>query len=165
VEKTYELGEGEATMPPTIREGTPADVAVIVEYNRRLAEESEGKALDLAVLTAGVRAALAEPQVKGPYYLAEDGGEVLGQMQVTFEFSDWRNGWFWWVQGVYVRPEARGRGVFRALYEHVADRARRTPGVIGLRLYVERDNQAAQQTYLRLGMTWTNYLMLEKYPL
>jgi GNAT superfamily N-acetyltransferase len=136
-----------------------------VTFNRLLAEESEGKTLDLAVLTAGVAAVLADPGTKGPYYLAEEDGRPVGQMQVTYEFSDWRNGWFWWVQSVYVRPEARGRGVFRTLYEHVHRAAKADGGVIGMRLYVERDNQRAHQTYERLGMAWTTYWMMERYPL
>src|SRR5688572_1180998 len=126
-------------MPLTIRRGTPADLTTIVEFNLRLAEESEGKALDPELLRAGVAAALSDP-IKGPYFLAEDEGRVVGQMQVTTEFSDWRNGWFWWIQGVYVRPEARRRGVFRSLYRYVAKAAKNDPTVIGLRLYVERDN-------------------------
>ncbi len=151
-------------MPPSIRRATPADAPVIIEFSRRLAEESEGKALDRALLTAGVAAALADPN-KGPYFLAEEGGEAVGQMQVTFEWSDWRHGWFWWVQGVYVREDARRRGVFRALYAHVEGEARRDPTVIGLRLYVEENNRAARQTYDRLGLKPTGYLVLEKYPL
>lgn len=151
-------------MPLTVRRGTSDDAATIVEFNRRLAEESEGKTLDLIVLRKGVAAALADPH-KGPYFLAEEDGVVVGQMQVTYEFSDWRNGWFWWVQGVYVRPEARRKGVFRALFEHVAEAAKRDPEVIGLRLYVERDNELAHQTYEKLGMAWTSYLLMERYPL
>jgi GNAT superfamily N-acetyltransferase len=151
-------------MPLTVRRATTADAPTIVEFNRRLAEESEGKTLDLNLLSAGVAAVLADPN-KGPYFLAEENGETLGQMQVTYEFSDWRNGWFWWVQGVYVRPEFRRRGVFRALYQHVAEAAKREPDVIGLRLYVERDNERAHQTYLGLGMAWTNYLLMERFPL
>jgi GNAT superfamily N-acetyltransferase len=151
-------------MPPTIRPATIADVPILVEHNRRLAQETEDKQLDEAVLTAGIRAALADPH-KGPYFLAEVEGRVVGQLQITYEFSDWRNGWFWWIQGVYVRAEARGQGVFRALYEHVLGLAKRDPGVIGLRLYVERENKPAQETYLRMGMTWTDYLLLERFPL
>jgi GNAT superfamily N-acetyltransferase len=151
-------------MPLTVRQATSDDAPTIVEFNRRLAEESEGKTLDLAVLRKGVAAVLADPH-KGPYFLAEEGGTVVGQMQVTYEFSDWRNGWFWWVQGVYVRPEARRKGVFRALFEHVAAAAKRDPEVIGLRLYVERDNELAHQTYEKLGMAWTSYLLMERYPL
>src|SRR4051794_37487555 len=111
-------------MPPTVRPATPADVPAIVEYNRRLALESEGKTLDPATVTKGVTAALADPDTKGPYFLACDGDDVVGQLQLTFEWSDWRNGWFWWVQGVYVRQDARGRGVYRTLYQHVRARAK-----------------------------------------
>ncbi len=149
----------------TIRQGTPADAAVIAEFNRLLAEESESKSLDPAVLARGVAAALAEPGSKGPYYLAVEGDTVLGQTQITFEWSDWRNGWAWWIQGVYVRPEARRRGVFRALYKHIYQLAKQDPEVIALRLYVERDIHIAQKTYLGLGMEWLSYLMLHKYPL
>jgi GNAT superfamily N-acetyltransferase len=151
-------------MPPTVRRATPADAPVLVEYNREMALETEGKVLDPAVLTAGVAAVLADPH-KGAYFVAELDGAVVGQLSVTTEWSDWRNGWLWWIQSVYVRADARRRGVFRALYEHVYQAAREDPQVIGLRLYVERDNRSAQETYLRLGMVWANYLILQRYPL
>ena len=151
-------------MSLTIRHGLPDDAALVAEFNRLLAEETEGKVLDRVILTAGVRAVLADPH-KGRYYLAERDGAVVGQMMLTYEWSDWRNGWIWWIQSVYVRRDARRGGVFRALYEHVVTAARADPGVAGLRLYVERENHAAQQTYLRLGMQWTSYQMLEKVPL
>jgi GNAT superfamily N-acetyltransferase len=151
-------------MPLTIRRATPADAAVIAEFNRLLALESEGKALDAAVLAAGVAAGLADPR-KALYFVAEEGGAVLGQTMVTFEWSDWRNGWVWWIQSVYVRADARRRGVFRALYEHVRRAAAADPDVIALRLYVERENHAAQQTYARLGMQRTGYVVLEEHPL
>lgn len=138
-------------MPLTVRAATPADVAVIAEYNRRLARETEHLELDAATVTAGVAAAVKDPAGKGPYYLACDGADVVGQMQTTYEWSDWRNGWFWWVQSVYVRADYRGRGVFRTLYDHVRRAARET-GVIGIRLYVEHENRTAQETYRRLGM-------------
>jgi ribosomal protein S18 acetylase RimI-like enzyme len=146
----------------TIRQGGPADAPVIVEYNRRLAEETEGKTLNSALLAAGVAAALADPERKGPYFLAVEGGEVLGQLQITYEWSDWRNGWFWWIQSVYVRSQDRRRGVFRSLYRHVEELARRDAGVVGIRLYVERDNHSAQRTYRDLGMEQTAYLLLER---
>jgi GNAT superfamily N-acetyltransferase len=151
-------------MTLAIRPATPADIPIIVEFNRRLAEESEDKILDPAVLTAGVTAALADPH-KALYFLAEEEEAILGQLSLTTEWSDWRNGWLWWIQSVYVRPEARRQGVFRALYRHVYQSAKEDPMVIGLRLYVERDNQTAQQTYLGMGMEWTSYLMLQRYPL
>ncbi len=148
-----------------IRRAVAADAPVIVEFNNRLAEESEGKALDPALLSAGVAAVLADA-TKGLYFVAEDeSGRMMGQMMLTFEWSDWRNGWLWWIQSVYVRSEARRRGAFRALYEHILETARRQGDVAGLRLYVDRDNVAAQQTYFQLGMRSSNYFVLEKYPL
>lgn len=151
-------------MSLSIRRAVIDDAAVIAEFNRLLAAESEGLALDAATLAAGVRACLGDP-VKGVYFLAEEGGQVIGQLCLTFEFSDWRNGWMWWIQSVYVRPEARRRGVFTALFEHVEKLARNDPEVIGLRLYMERDNETARQAYLRHGMQPTGYVLLEKYPL
>ena len=151
-------------MPVSIRPATPADAATVADFNRRLAQETEGKTLDADVLAAGVAAVLADPN-KGKYFLAELGGAVVGTMMITFEWSDWRNGWLWWIQSVYVPAEARRQGVFRALYEHVCRAAREDPEVIGLRLYVEHQNHAAQDTYRRVGMTPAGYLVFEKYPL
>jgi predicted ABC-type ATPase/GNAT superfamily N-acetyltransferase len=151
-------------MGVTIRQAGLADTAVIVEFNRLLALETEGKALDLAQLGPGVAAVLADED-KGLYFLAEEDGRPLGQIGLTWEYSDWRHGWFWWIQSVYVRQEARKKGVFRALYGHVEEMGRRDPEVIGLRLYVEDGNTGAQETYFKLGMTRTGYLLLEKYPL
>jgi ribosomal protein S18 acetylase RimI-like enzyme len=151
-------------MPLLLRRAGPADAPVVVEFNRRLAEETEGKALDPLVLAAGVAACLADPG-KALYFVAEEGGRVVGQLMVTTEWSDWNNGWLWWLQSVYVHPEARQRGVFRALCEHVHGAARADPAVVGVRLYVEQDNYAAQQTYVRLGMKRTHYLVFERIPL
>jgi ribosomal protein S18 acetylase RimI-like enzyme len=149
-------------MPLIVRPATPEDVPVIAEYNRRLARETEHLDLDPATVTAGVAAAVADPQVKGPYFLACDGPDVVGQMQVTFEWSDWRNGWFWWVQSVYVRAEDRGRGVFRMLYDHVRRTARESGQVVGIRLYVERDNRPAQAIYHRLGMKELPFFLMQE---
>ena len=151
-------------MPLSLRQAVAADAPVIAEYNRLLAEETEGKQLDPAELAAGVAACLAEPH-KGIYFLAEDPPDVLGQLCITFEWSDWRNGWLWWIQSVYVRQDARRRGIFRALYDHVRRAAENDPEVIGLRLYMEQDNHAARQTYLRLGMKPTSYVVFEQFPL
>ncbi len=151
-------------MPLSIRRAVPADAPTVAEFNRLLAVESESKTLDPAVLAAGVAAGLADPQ-KGMYFLAEEDGVALGQVQYTTEFSDWRNGWIWWIQSVYVRQDARRRGVFRALYEHLYQAAQADPEVIGLRLYVERDNHTAQATYQSMGMEPTSYIVFERYPL
>src|SRR6516225_7846783 len=110
-------------MPLTVRRATPADAPHLVEYNRRMALETEGKTLDPAVLAAGVAAVLADPG-RGAYYVGEDESGVVGQLMITLEWSDWRNAWLWWIQSVYVRADARRRGVFRALYEHVYEAAR-----------------------------------------
>lgn len=151
-------------MTCSVRRARPVDAPTIVEFNMRLAEESEGKSLDPGLLAAGVAAGLADPG-KALYFVAELDGAIVGQLMITREWSDWRNGWFWWIQSVYVRPEARRRGVFRALYQHVCRSAADDPEVIGLRLYVASENATAQLAYTRLGMAGTNYLVLERYPL
>jgi ribosomal protein S18 acetylase RimI-like enzyme len=151
-------------MPLSIRRATPADAPIIVEFNRLLAEESEGKNLDLNVLRPGVAKALADER-RGLYFVAEDEDGILGQTMVTYEWSDWRDGWIWWIQSVYVRREARQRGIFRSLYEHIVQTARQQRDVVAIRLYVEEENLAAQKTYLRLGMQRTGYFVLERQPL
>lgn len=151
-------------MPLLIRPPTLADLPIVVEFNRRLAHESEGKTLDPAILTPGVRAVLDDP-TRGVYFLAEIDGAVVGQLMITLEWSDWRNGWFWWIQSVYVRADARRLGVFRALYAHVLAEAKRRGDVVGLRLYVEDHNDAARATYHKLGMINAGYGVLERCPL
>jgi ribosomal protein S18 acetylase RimI-like enzyme len=162
--RAYEVFVFEATMQPLIRRAVAADAAIIVEYNRRIALETEGKTLDLTVLTAGVIAGLADEQ-KARYFVAEDEGRVVGQLMLTLEWSDWRNGWVWWIQSVYVHPDSRRLGVFRALYDHVYQAASADPQVVGIRLYMEHENHVAQQTYLSLGMELSNYVVLERCPL
>jgi ribosomal protein S18 acetylase RimI-like enzyme len=143
-----------------IRQATAADAEALVEGNRRMAWETERLALDVETLRAGVAAALADPH-KGVYWVAERAGNVVGQLLITWEWSDWRNGSFWWIQSVYVPPEHRRGGVFRQLYETVEAAARATPGTCGLRLYVERENEVAQAVYERHGMTRTGYQLWE----
>jgi GNAT superfamily N-acetyltransferase len=139
-----------------IRDAVPADSDSLVEFNAAMALETENMALDPATLRAGVVALFVEPQ-RGFYLVAEDAGIVIGCLMITREWSDWRNGNWWWLQSVYVRADYRRRGVFRTLYADVEQRARRADGVIGLRLYVERDNTHAQRTYAALGMQPTHY--------
>jgi ribosomal protein S18 acetylase RimI-like enzyme len=158
------LYETEAKMNLSIRPARPEDADVIREFNRLMAKETEHKDLDPAILGAGVAAMLRDPN-KGRYFVAEADGRIVGQLGITLEWSDWRNGNFWWIQSVYVAPDARRHGVFRKLYDHVLDAAAKEPNVIGVRLYVEHDNQIAQATYQKLGMVLTNYHLMEKYPL
>ena len=147
-------------MSTRIRPATMSDADTITAYNAAMARETEALELDRHRLLAGVRAVLADAS-KGFYMVAETDGRVVGQMMVTFEWSDWRNGVFWWIQSVYVDAAFRGRGVFTELYCHVEERARRDGSVCGLRLYVEHQNQRAQRTYERLGMQKTHYDVYE----
>jgi GNAT superfamily N-acetyltransferase len=144
----------------TVRDARHEDAAIIASYNTAMAEETEGKALDPARIDPGVNAVFERP-ANGRYWVAEAEGRVIGQVMVTFEWSDWRNGRIWWLQSVYVHPEWRRKGVFTALYRHVESLASASPGVIGLRLYVENENVRAQQTYEALGMVKPGYLVME----
>jgi GNAT superfamily N-acetyltransferase len=144
-----------------VRQGQPQDTAVVVEFNRALAWETEGRALDPARLSPGVAAVLNDPG-KGLYWLADADGEVVGQLMVTPEWSDWRNGWFWWFQSVYVKPAWRRRGVFRSLAKAVESAAMARPDVCGLRLYMEPHNDRARATYSRMGWAPAGYELFER---
>ena len=151
-------------MTLTIRRGVPPDAKTVADMNSRMALETEGKTLDPDTVAAGVLAALSDAS-RGLYFIAEKDGSVVGQAMITFEWSDWRNGWMWWIQSVYVKAEARRQGVFKALYQHIVEAAKAAADVAGIRLYVEEENHTAQQTYLSLGMQRMTYLMLERSPL
>ena len=144
-----------------IRNAKEQDLATIVKFNAAMAFETEGKKLELDILTEGVRTCFENPQ-KGFYFVAEaDNGEIIGQTLITTEWSDWRNRDFWWIQSVYVREDWRRKGVFKSLYDHVVSLAQNEPGVYGIRLYVEKENAIAQKTYQNLGMSLTSYLFYE----
>lgn len=143
-----------------IRSATPADLETLATWAEAMAFETEHRRLDAATIRAGIAAGLADAH-KARYLVAEHAGRALGTLMLTTEWSDWRNGWWWWIQSVYIAPEARRSGVFRALYAHVETEARATPGVCGLRLYVENDNARAQATYAALGMVDAHYRVFE----
>jgi ribosomal protein S18 acetylase RimI-like enzyme len=147
-------------MEITIRQAGLADRTIIAEFNLLLAKESEGLSLEPACVQAGVDAVLKDP-AKGVYYVAEAGGAVIGQTMITYEWSDWRNGNLWWIQSVYVKPEFRGQGVFRRLFEHVRALASQQKDVPALRLYVHEDNKRACRSYEKLGMSRTKYEVFE----
>ena len=142
-----------------IRPAAQSDLETIVEFNARLAQETEGVDLDMDRLRAGVAAMLHDPSL-GLYFIAESGSDPAGQLALTYEWSDWRNGVFWWLQSVYVRPEFRRQGVLRALYGHVLEMAKGR-GVCGIRLYVENENRTAQEAYRQLGMARAVFHMYE----
>ncbi|MCH7493205.1 GNAT family N-acetyltransferase [bacterium] len=143
-----------------VRAAATSDLDTLMGYSVALALESEGKVLDREVVGRGLRALLADAG-KGFMVVAESGGEVVGQTMVTFEWSDWRAGWVWWIQSVYVVGAHRGRGVFRGLLAEIHRRAR-AEGVVGIRLYVDTGNTAARKAYKRLGFLATDYVVLEK---
>ncbi|MCA9132630.1 MAG: GNAT family N-acetyltransferase [Planctomycetales bacterium] len=147
--------------PWTLREASAADIEQLVAFNCAIAKETENKQLDRAVVARGVSRGLERgPEVV--YYVAEDDRSLLGMLMLTREWSDWRDGWLVWIQSVFVTPEARGRGVFRSLLRHVLSVLRESPDVLGVRLYVERDNTRAQAVYHRCGFDDPRYQVLEQ---
>mgnify|MGYP001825072910 CR=1 FL=1 len=143
-----------------IRDAKPTDAAQIADFNTKMAQETESKTLDPNLIGPGVEAVLSDRE-KGRYWVADIDGEAAGQLLVTYEWSDWRNGMIWWIQSVYVPEKFRRKGVFSALYKHVESLAKADASVCGIRLYVERGNEKAQATYLNLGMVDPGYRMME----
>ncbi len=143
-----------------VRRAVADDLETVVAFNIAMALETEGKILEPDRLRQGVKEVLNSDQ-RGFYLLAVMDRRVVGQLLITDEWSDWRNGYFWWVQSVYVATDCRRRGVYRALENLVRDEARRQGNVCGLRLYVDRDNQIAQRVYSSLGMSLSRYDMYE----
>ena len=126
-----------------------------------MAWETEHKRLDPTTIRRGVAEGVADP-MRARYFIAERDGVAAGTLMLTTEWSDWRAGWWWWIQSVYVDPDFRRRGVYRALYAHVLALAEADPEVRGLRLYVEQENTNARRTYEYLGMQNPGYAMYEK---
>ena len=153
-----------AAPPFVVAAASAADAAAVAAFNVAIAAETEGLTLDPAVVRAGVDALLADP-AKGRYFVARPPGggpgAVAGQLMITTEWSDWRNGDWWWVQSVYVAPAHRRRGAFGALLDHAAAAAG-AAGAVGLRLYVERDNAPARAAYARRGFAETAYRLYER---
>jgi GNAT superfamily N-acetyltransferase len=147
-------------MAVSIRAARTTDLEFLVDGNARMAAETEERDLDRELLAEGVAAVFADDS-KGRYFVADDGENPIGQLLVTREWSDWRCGWFWWIQSVYVVPEARGRGVFSRLYASLLAEARRDPEVCGLRLYVDARNERAAAVYRRNGMRDAGYRIFE----
>ena len=147
--------------PLATRVAVAEDAATLVGFNRAMALETESKSLPMETLLPGVEAVLRDPD-HGFYVVADSGNGIAGSLLVTYEWSDWGNGRRWWIQSVYVRPDFRRLGIYRALHGFVRERARAAGDVVGIRLYVERENVAAQRTYAALGMTETPYRIYEE---
>ncbi|WP_099035169.1 GNAT family N-acetyltransferase [Lacimicrobium alkaliphilum] len=144
----------------TLRQAKAEDLDALVSFNQAMAQETEGKRLDPTTLRQGVNGLLTHPEY-GFYLVAEQEGEIRGSLAVTFEWSDWRNALFWWIQSVYVSPSARRQGIYAGLYNRVQLLAKEQGNVCGFRLYVEKDNEVAQQTYKNLGMQECQYYMYQ----
>jgi GNAT superfamily N-acetyltransferase len=137
------------------------DAQALADFNINMAHETEGIELIPEVIRAGVEAMINNPQM-GFYLVVEDEGGIAASLMVTTEWSDWRNGLFWWIQSVYVRPQNRRQGLYRQLYQRVKSLAEEEANVCGFRLYVEHDNRAAHSTYRSLGMEETAYKLYEE---
>lgn len=144
-----------------IRRATTDDIEALVDFNCAIARETEDRELERGLVARGVTRAFQQGD-EVTYYVAEAGSELIGGLMLTREWSDWRDGWLVWIQSVYVAAEYRGRGVFRTLLEHVTEEVQKNPDVIGMRLYVETENQRAQSVYASTGFTNPNYKVLEK---
>lgn len=145
-----------------IRIATAEDAQDLVKFNQAMALETEGKRLKTDILSLGVSAVFEDPD-KGFYVVAEDvNGKIVGGLMATFEWSDWRNGWFWWIQSVYILPEARGKHIYSKLYDFVKEKAGNRSDVCGFRLYVEKENFKAQKVYEKCGMREKHYYVYEE---
>jgi len=144
-----------------IRKATSEDAKSIAEFNIAMAMETEQKKLKRELIEPGVKALFDHPEY-GEYLVAESEGQIIGSLMITKEWSDWRNGLFWWIQSVYILPEYRRQGIYRAMYQKVKQLAEQAGNICGFRLYVEKENEIAQKTYRSLGMDETHYKLFEE---
>ena len=143
------------------REGTFSDIETIVKFQKEMALETENKTLLESSIKLGVTEVMRDKQ-KGTYLIGEYEGDVIGSLLLTYEWSDWRNAWFWWIQSVYVAPGHRAEGIFSSMYESVKSSAKADSRSCGIRLYVEKENDTAYNTYIGLGMQETEYRLMEE---
>ena len=135
-------------------------IDILIDFQQRLAHESEGVILNGSALRKGMEAMFADPG-KGLYYIARDGDEIIGCHSITYEWSDWRNGMVWWLQSVYVKESHRKKGIFKMMYDNVISMIRKDPNLIGLRLYVDKSNERAMKVYGAMGMDGSHYTVYE----
>lgn len=143
-----------------VSRGEVCDIDTIVQFQADMAMESEGCVLDKEKVTKGVSAAMLDDS-KGIYWVAKYEGRTIGSLMITREWSDWNNEWYWWIQSVYVTPEYRKQGVYKAMYQKVKDAAKEN-NVSQIRLYADKTNISAQKAYQSLGMHKSHYLMFEE---
>jgi len=143
-----------------IRKATKDDIKTLVDFQLRMANETENLYLDNQTVTNGVKAVL-DDENKGIYYVAVEKKQVIGMLLTTFEWSDWRNCFYLWLQSVYVQQESRGKGVFVSLYNYIKADVKGNENIRGIRLYVDRENEIAQKVYTKLGMNGEHYKVFE----
>jgi GNAT superfamily N-acetyltransferase len=143
-----------------VRTAVPSDYSLIVDFQLKMAHETESIALDEDQLTKGVQA-IFEHNEKGKYFIAEYEGEAVASLMISFEWSDWRNSTIWWIQSVYVMPQHRRKGIYASMYEHIRQLAMVEKAVGGIRLYVDKSNEIAKKTYAALGMNGEHYQVFE----
>lgn len=142
-----------------ITKGQIEDIENIAQFQVDMAMESEGTQLDKDIVTKGVSAAMADEN-KGLYYIARVDGKAVGSLMLTREWSDWNNGWYWWIQSVYVAPDYRRQGVYKSMYQAVCTDAKQQ-NVAQVRLSVDKTNTRGQEVYSSLGMQESHYLIYE----
>jgi GNAT superfamily N-acetyltransferase len=152
--------QGGVRVRPIVREAHESDALTIAQNNIQLALETEGMLLEKRGALRGVEIVLSDSD-RGFYLIVEDNGQMIGQCLITREWSDWRNGYFWWVQSVYVDKDWRGKGIFSSIFDKIESMARERVDIVGLRLYVDRENASAREAYQRLGMNESRYVMYE----
>ena len=143
-----------------IREATAKDIPAIIDFQKKMAWETEKVTLDTDILTVGVKNLFADIN-RGKYYVAEENGVVVGSLMTTYEWSDWRNGTVLWIQSVYIAEGHRGKGIYKQLYEYIQGMVKKSPDLRGIRLYVDKTNKPAQQVYEKLGMNGEHYQVFE----
>jgi L-amino acid N-acyltransferase YncA len=143
-----------------IREATTKDIPSLLDFQLKMALETESITLEISSLTLGVNRLFKDP-TKGRYYVAEFNNEVVGCLMTTYEWSDWRNGTVLWIQSVYIAKDHRGKGVYKKLYQHIQELVNTDPDMRGIRLYVDKSNLSAQQAYTNLRMNGEHYKVFE----
>lgn len=143
----------------TVRKAVESDAPSIIDFQLKMARETEELELDPETVNRGVYAVFQDPS-RGQYYVADSSGKIIASLLITYEWSDWRNCYVWWFQSVFVMPECRRQGIFRKMYDHIKQLAEELD-IAGLRLYVETMNLRAQQTYESLGMSSEHYAFYE----
>lgn len=144
-----------------VRFGRLNDATTLAEFNKAMASESEGYELDYQTVLSGIKNLMLQTEL-GFYLVAEVQGSIIGSLMITYEWTDWRDGVFWWIQSVYIVPEFRNKGVYKVMYKKVKEMAQDISNVKGFRLYVDKDNKTAIEVYKKLGMIETNYLFYEE---